>query len=93
MPEGRADEGQSSAASSTAPDWEDEGDVPPPLPPRNPARTARLPKRQYSDFEYGTLCFLAFCTSLGALGLVIALVVGALDILGRLLGVQVSKSL
>lgn len=82
---------QGSAAPST--DREDDAHVPPPLPPRNPARTARLPKRQYSDFEYGTLCFLVLCTFLGALGMVIALVVGALDILGRLLGVQISKSL
>ena len=65
----------------TAPTEEDQ--TPPPLPPRNPDR--RVKQKQYSDFEYGTMCFLALCTFLGALGLVIALVVGALGILSRMI--------
>ena len=84
-------------AEEIVPDGVGEDEVPHPLPPRSPERTTISPataggqkgtrqQRQYSDFEYGTMCFLALCTFLGALGLVIALVVGALDILARLLG-------
>ena len=72
-------------AEQIVPDGYEEDELPPPLPPRHPSRTREVLKRQYSDFEYGTMCFLALCCFLGMFGLVIALIVGAFDILSRLM--------
>ena len=54
-------------AEEILPDGDGEDDTPPPLPPRNPRRdrSRMVQARQYSDFEYGTMCFLALCTFLG----------------------------